>query len=327
MHGEAQVEKARARSRPLSVAATRAGIAFALAALTLTVFVQIRHHDFVDYDDYVYVAHNPHVKSGSSWQSVKEAFTTPYRSQWTPLSRISLQLSYELHGPDATGYLLTNVALHLLSTLLLFFALACMSGAVWCSAFVAAVFAVHPLHVESVAWASARKDVLSALFCMLTFAAYARYAARPASKAGYALVLMWFVNYPAYQSSRYIGLALQGLLFQYGGLTSLGVNTLNMALPAVLCHYLFGWGVRVRAKMPIFTLSAFACGFCAVLGSVVLLGFSLYLTGEAFLPAAKVAVAANLPIMLIEGMLTASCALFLRRVKPELLEGEYAPRS
>jgi cobalt/nickel transport system permease protein len=124
-----------------------------------------------------------------------------------------------------------------------------------------------------------------------------------------------------------VGLALQGLLFQYGGLTSLGVNTLNMALPAVLCHYLFGWGVRVGAKRYILTFSAFSCGFCAVLGSVVLLGFSLYLTGEAFLPAAKVAVVANLPIMLIEGMLTASCALFLRRVKPELLEGQYAPGS
>ena len=185
------MEEARGRPRPVSMTATRAGIAFALAALTLAVFVQVRHHDFVDYDDYFYVADNPHVTAGSSWQSVKDAFTTPYQAQWTPLSRISLQLSHELHGhDDATGYLLTNAALHLLSTLLLFFALAGMSGAVWCSAFVAAVFAVHPLHVESVAWVSARKDALSALFCMLTLVAYARYAARPASKAGYALVLI-----------------------------------------------------------------------------------------------------------------------------------------
>ena len=124
-----------------------------------------------------------------------------------------------------------------------------------------------------------------------------------------------------------VGLALQGLLFQYGGLTSLGVNTLNMALPAVICYYLFGWGVRLGTRVPVLSLTAFACGSCAVLISGVMVGFSLYFTGEAFLPAAKVAVAAHIPVMLIEGVLTAGCALFLRRVKPELLEGQYAPKS
>ena len=124
-----------------------------------------------------------------------------------------------------------------------------------------------------------------------------------------------------------VGLTLQGLLFQYGGLTSLGVNTLNMALPAVICYYLFGWGVKVGTKVPVLTLAAFGCGSCAVLISGVMVGFSLYFTGEAFLPAAKLAVAAHIPVMLIEGVLTAACALFLRRVKPELLEGQYAPKS
>ena len=227
------MEKARARPRLLSVAATRAGIAFALAALTLAVFVQVRRHDFVDYDDYVYVAHNPHVTSGSSWQSVKQAFTTPYRAQWTPLSRISLQLSYELHGPDATGYLLTNAALHLLSTLLLFFALAGMSGAVWCSAFVAAVFAVHPLHVESVAWVSARKDVLSALFCMLTLAAYARYVARPASKAGYALVLI-FLTLGVLSKPTLVTLPCVLLLLDYWPLARLGRRAVLEKLPLLV---------------------------------------------------------------------------------------------
>ena len=124
-----------------------------------------------------------------------------------------------------------------------------------------------------------------------------------------------------------VGLALQGLLFQFGGLTTLGVNTLNMALPAVICYYLFGWGVRVGTRMPVLTSTAFACGSCAVLSSGVMVGFSLYLTGEAFLPAAKLVVAAHLPVMFIEGGLTAACALFLRRVKPELLEGHYVPKS
>jgi cobalt/nickel transport system permease protein len=124
-----------------------------------------------------------------------------------------------------------------------------------------------------------------------------------------------------------VGLALQALLFQFGGITSLGVNTLNMALPAVICYYLFGWGVKKGARNFVFTVTAFACGACAVLISGVLVGFSLYLTGEAFLPAAKLVVAAHIPVMLIEGGLTTACAVFLRNVKPELLEGQYVPES
>ncbi len=124
-----------------------------------------------------------------------------------------------------------------------------------------------------------------------------------------------------------VGLALQALLFQFGGLTTLGVNTLNMALPAVICYYLFGWGVKVGTRMSVLVSTAFACGLCAILVSGVMVGFSLYLTGEAFLPAAKLVVVAHLPIMFIEGFLTAACALFLRRVKPELLEGYYVPKS
>ena len=124
-----------------------------------------------------------------------------------------------------------------------------------------------------------------------------------------------------------VGLALQGLLFQFGGLTTLGVNTLNMALPAVMCYYIFGWGMKTGSSMPVLTFAAFACGSCAVLVSGLMVGFSLYLTGEAFLPAAKLVVVAHFPVMLIEGILTAACALFLRRVKPELLEGHYVPKS
>ena len=117
-----------------------------------------------------------------------------------------------------------------------------------------------------------------------------------------------------------IGLALQGLLFQYGGITTLGVNTLNMAFPAVAVYYLFGWGVRRGYSKIALVTTTFACGFFAVLLSGVLVGFSLYLTGEAFWGAAKLIVAAHLPAMVIEGILTSACALFLKRVKPELLE-------
>jgi cobalt/nickel transport system permease protein len=117
-----------------------------------------------------------------------------------------------------------------------------------------------------------------------------------------------------------VGLALQALLFQYGGLTVLGVNTFNMAFPALVCRVLFGWGIRPRRKTPVFVLSAFCAGFFSVLLSGLLVGLSLFLTGDAFLPAARILVFSHFPVMVIEGTLTASCALFLRRVKPDLLE-------
>jgi cobalt/nickel transport system permease protein len=120
-----------------------------------------------------------------------------------------------------------------------------------------------------------------------------------------------------------VGLSLQALLFQFGGFTTLGVNTINMALPAVICFYMFGWGLRKRMKPSVFAVSAFCIGFFAVFFSSILVGGSLYLTGEAFLPAAKIIVIAHVPIMIIEGLLTAACALFLRKVKPEILEGVY----
>ena len=120
-----------------------------------------------------------------------------------------------------------------------------------------------------------------------------------------------------------VGLALQALLFQFGGITTLGINTLNMALPAVTCYYLFGWGVKMSSARLIFIITAFATGCFAVLFAGILVGFSLYLNGEAFLPAAKLLVAAHLPVMLIEGILTATCALFLRKVRPDILEGYY----
>ncbi|MDY6952168.1 MAG: cobalt transporter CbiM [Thermodesulfobacteriota bacterium] len=123
-----------------------------------------------------------------------------------------------------------------------------------------------------------------------------------------------------------VGLTLQALLFQFGGVTTLGVNTLVMALPAVMCHYLFGWAMKRDTRQFVLSLTAFSCGGCAVFASGLLLAFSLYLTGEAFLPAAGVVVVAHVPVMLVEGVLTATCVLFLRRVKPDLLEGCFEPK-
>lgn len=164
-------------------------VPFLLLALTAVVFHPVRGHEFVDYDDHVYILENPNLRDGLGVESVVRAFTTPHAANWIPLTWISLQIDRELYGLDPAGYHLTNVALHALSAVLLFFALVRMTRAPWPSAFAAAVFALHPLHVESVAWASERKDVLCGLLWMLTLCAYAHYAERPQSGRRYALVV------------------------------------------------------------------------------------------------------------------------------------------
>jgi cobalt/nickel transport system permease protein len=116
-----------------------------------------------------------------------------------------------------------------------------------------------------------------------------------------------------------VALTLQALFFQFGGITVLGVNTFIMALPAVICHYLFR---RLLWQRPAVALSAsFACGFLAVFLSALLLGGALYLTEEAFMAVASLAVAANLPVMVVEGVITAFCIAFLKKVEPGLLPG------
>ena len=154
-------------------------IALALALATLAAYAQVRHHAFLTYDDPDYVVQNPNLRLDFGWESVRSAFREPYLGNWTPLTSLSLRLDYELYGLAPAGYLLSNVALHVLASLVLYAALARMTGARGRSAFVAAVFAFHPLHVESVAWVSERKDVLSGLFFMLALWTYASYAERP----------------------------------------------------------------------------------------------------------------------------------------------------
>lgn len=134
------------------------------------------------------------------------------------------------------------------------------------------------------------------------------------------LMLGW-ASFPA----MLIALTLQAILFSYGGLTSLGVNTFNMALPAVIVYYLFAAGARSNGRF-IAAACGFAAGFLAVFLSTVLLGLSLFFTGESFLPAAQTAVVAHLPVMVAEGLLTAVVIGFFKRVKPELLEAVYAPQ-
>jgi protein O-mannosyl-transferase len=149
-----------------------------LALVTLVVYLPALHHSFVEYDDQQYVTENPRVQAGLSWRGLVWAFGF-HAGNWHPLAWLSHMLDCQLYGAWAGGHHLTNVLLHVASTLLLFSVLNRMTNAVWRSAAVAALFAWHPLHVESVAWVAERKDVLCAFFWMLTLWFYVRYAARP----------------------------------------------------------------------------------------------------------------------------------------------------
>jgi tetratricopeptide (TPR) repeat protein len=166
-------------------------ICLLLVAATLAVYWQVRNYDFINVDDPAYVTENRHVQAGLSSDSVVWAFTTSHAGFRIPLTWLSLMLDFELYGLNAGGYHVTNVLLHIANALLLFFILKRMTGALWRSGFVAALFALHPLHVESVAWVTERKDVLSTLFWMLTMWWYLRYVERPGVKR-YLLIILTF---------------------------------------------------------------------------------------------------------------------------------------
>ena len=164
---------------------TRASILICvvLTLLVCAVFGRVAGHDFINFDDDVYVTDNEFVQKGLDSGNAVWAFSTFYASNWHPLTWLSHMLDCELFGLRAGGHHVTNLVLHILNTLFLFIVLRLMTGAVWRSAFAAALFAVHPLHVESVAWVAERKDVLSTVFWMLTIAAYYRYAKRPGTQS------------------------------------------------------------------------------------------------------------------------------------------------
>jgi tetratricopeptide (TPR) repeat protein len=154
-------------------------IGVCLFVLTWVVYAQTLRFDFVNYDDPRYVYQNTRITNGISVANVAWAFSHIHSENWHPLTTITHMLDCQLHGLNAGWHHFTNVLLHCVSVVLLFVALERMTGALWRSAFVSAVFAVHPLHVESVAWIAERKDVLSAFFFMLTLLAYLHYTRAP----------------------------------------------------------------------------------------------------------------------------------------------------
>jgi len=147
-----------------------------LAALTVAVYWPVRQHDFVCYDESTMILQNPWVLGGFTLRGLAWALTTSWFEYWHPVTWLSHMLDCELFGLNPGWHHLVSLGFHVANTLLLFAVLQRMTGALWRSAMVAALFAIHPLHVESVAWIAERKDVLSAFFFFLTLAAYVRYA-------------------------------------------------------------------------------------------------------------------------------------------------------
>jgi tetratricopeptide (TPR) repeat protein len=186
-----------AAARPVSRAYNeRVVIGIICVFLAVTVWIafgQTLRHEFINYDDDEYVYENPTVTSGLTLRGIQWAFTHIHAGNWHPLTTISHMLDCQLYGLQPWGHHLTNVLLHTAAAIFLFLALRRLTGTLWPSALVAAIFAIHPLHVESVAWVSERKDVLSGVFFALTLWAYARYARGDQPSPGrYEIVLILF---------------------------------------------------------------------------------------------------------------------------------------
>ena len=216
-------------------------VCLVLAAITFAVFGRTLGFGFVNYDDNEYVYENSVVSQGLTVKGVTWAFYGAHAANWHPLTWLSHELDCQLYGLHPAGHHLTNVLLHTATVILLFLILRQMTGALWRSAFVAAVFAIHPLRVESVAWVSERKDVLSGLFFMLTVGAYIRYARGPRSLAHYGWVMLMFA----------LGLLCKPMLV-----------TLPLVL-LVLDRWPLRrdqtWGKLLTEKLPLCALSAASC--------------------------------------------------------------------
>jgi tetratricopeptide (TPR) repeat protein len=233
------------------------GVCVLLALSVFFVFGRTYGYGFVNFDDDSYFSANYHVKAGLTWKGTLWAFQTGYASNWHPLTWLSLMLDAQIFGTGPAGPHLTNVILHAANAGLLFLLLKRLTGNLWPSALVAAIFAIHPLRAESVAWVSERKDVLSGFFFMLTLLMYARYVEQSKSqnsklRVSYGLALLFFAL-GLMSKSMLVTLPFLLLLLDYWPLNRFGPPTIN-ALP-----------VRKQIlrltleKFPFFVLSAASC--------------------------------------------------------------------
>jgi len=218
------------------------GVLLGLLAMIVVVYSGVGHFQFVNWDDNVYVFENRHVLAGLSWSNVWWALTTAHTPYWHPLTWLSHMMDVTLFGLDAGRHHLTSVVLHALNTLLVFWFFRTTTGAVGRSGLLAAIFAVHPVHVESVAWVTERKDVLSACFLLLTLIAYAGYVKRP--------------RWP-----RYIGvtaLFIAALMSKPMVVTLPALLLLIDVWPLARVSWTSGWPAwwpLIREKLPLFVLA------------------------------------------------------------------------
>jgi hypothetical protein len=232
-------------------------VSLVLVAATIVAYWPVRDNGFVNFDDNDYITDNRGVQAGLSAEGLRWAFTTTAASNWHPLTWLSLQLDYQLSGLDPYGFHRSNVLLHLVNTLLLFGLLRRMTAALWRSALVAALFALHPLHVESVAWASERKDVLSTLFWMLTLWGYLLYVQRPTAWRYLGVVLPFVLGLLA--KPMLVTLPCVLLLLDYWPLRRFpGQAAAEPDAPAPRPAASPGW--LVVEKLPLLLLAAASCG-------------------------------------------------------------------
>ncbi len=219
-------------------------IGLLLVAAAVAVYWPVGGHGFVSYDDPHYVSENPYVREGLNLQGLAWSFTfNKYDGHWHPLTWISYMLGSRLYGMGPGGHHLTSLALHAANAALLFGVLGMMTGSRWRSAFVAALFAVHPLNVESVAWASERKNVLSTFFWLLTLWGYVRYVRRP--RAGRYLTVLLIYALGLLSKPMLVTLPVILLLLDYWPLGRMGAA--GRVWP------------RVREKLPFLCLAAASC--------------------------------------------------------------------
>jgi protein O-mannosyl-transferase len=228
-----------------------------LIAATVAVYAQVNRFDFVSYDDSVDVYNNRHVREGITFQGIGWALTSGEDCNWMPLTRISHMLDVQVFGMQAGWHHVSNLVFHVLATLLLFLFLNRATGARWRSAFVALLFALHPLHVESAAWIAERKDVLCAFLWFLTLCAYVQYAERGDSRA-YRFTLLFFCL-ALMAKPMAVTLPFVLLLLDFWPLCRL---TAPLALPEKhlpRAAARINWRQALREKLPFFALSTLAC--------------------------------------------------------------------
>jgi len=222
-----------------------------LVVTTFAVYWQVRDHEFLNYDDNIYVSENEHVQAGLTGDTVVWAFARPRIGHWHPLTWLSYMVDVELFGVNPRALHTTNLILHAANTVLLFFVLKRMTGALWRSAFVAALFALHPLHVEPVAWISSRKDVLSGVFLMLTLLAYVRYVERPGILRYLLLALSFAMGLMS--KPMLVTLPFVLLLLDYWPLGRMAGEPKTSDGGAGVYWRLF------REKLPLFAMAAMSC--------------------------------------------------------------------